>query len=219
MKLILSWPHDRHAELARTRWETAGKRAGILKGAAASFVVKNVSPTYEYYNPFEKDALYKRLAACGKNHKAVLQFVRTFGLLRQGHHGPLREQPLCAIFEEIKALKSVVDAVDRRDWGALEPWLNSDVTRRTLKVAATFRWDSASLGPSLFFEPMGLISAIYLQLFQDVTNGAQLKLCARPGCGEWFKYGSGTGRRETAEYCDPRCQKAHAYQRQKEGVE
>lgn len=40
-----------------------------------------------------------------------------------------------------------------------------------------------------------------------------VKLCKRPDCGEWFAYGPGTKHRETAVYCSPKCQKAHAYER------
>lgn len=38
-----------------------------------------------------------------------------------------------------------------------------------------------------------------------------LRLCKRPGCGEWFWYGGGTGRRKTAIFCTPKCQKAYYY--------
>ncbi len=47
------------------------------------------------------------------------------------------------------------------------------------------------------------------------TGGKQYKRCLRPGCGEYFYYGSKTRKRSTALYCTDTCQKAHAYMKVK----
>jgi len=78
-------------------------------------------------------------------------------------------------------------------------------------VSAIFHHSPGQPQPRLFFQPRDLLGAAYLQLMQDAAQGAILRLCARPGCGEWFYYGPGTKHRETALYHSPRCQKAHAY--------
>jgi hypothetical protein len=69
--------------------------------------------------------------------------------------------------------------------------------------------------PHLEFRPRTLIGFIKAQLIQDFTTGAQYKLCKRPGCGEYFYFGPGTRKRNTAEYCSRKCQGAHAYEKRK----
>jgi hypothetical protein len=58
---------------------------------------------------------------------------------------------------------------------------------------------------------------MYLQLLQDATTSAQLKKCARPGCGNWWKYGAGTDRRSRGQYCSAACQAAMAHVRRHGG--
>ena len=70
--------------------------------------------------------------------------------------------------------------------------------------------------PQLEFRPRTLVGFIYAQLIQDYTGGIHYKRCIRPGCGEFFYYGPTTRKRSTALYCNPTCQKAHAYQKLKE---
>ena len=66
--------------------------------------------------------------------------------------------------------------------------------------------------PQLGLRADQFYSFIFAQLIQDYTSGAQYKLCIRPGCGKYFYYGSGTGKRNTSSYCTDTCQKSHYYQ-------
>jgi hypothetical protein len=164
---------------------------------------------------FRIEGLYRRFAVADRPEtyvprkparEGVLDFVRTYGLLRNS-----REEQLWFIRDEMKAMRSVIDAADRHDWDALDGWLRKDETRRAIGVSATFYNAPGQERPDVFFKPRDLISAMYLQLLQDVTDGTELRKCARPGCLEWFTFGAGTGRRKTKLYCGPSCQKAHAY--------
>ena len=65
---------------------------------------------------------------------------------------------------------------------------------------------------SMYLTPEDLLSCIWVQFLQAVTNDAQLKQCAE--CPTWFSFGKGTGRRRSAHYCSDRCRKA-AHERRK----
>jgi hypothetical protein len=234
MKMSLRWPYDPGAEIIT---EQPAKRATRGSGEALGFaarmrrqapvqraVLDSDEPVVSvrwrpavrplFYDCFEKrtEALYRQLADCPETPEGVLDFVRKFGLLHN-----LTREPVDRICHEIKVMRSAVDAADRRDWPALGSWLDQSENRRALGVEATFAHEPDDPRPSLFFRPRDLISAMYLQLLQDATTSAQLKKCARPGCGRWFKYGAGTKRRSTAEYCEPACQAAHAHVRRHGG--
>jgi hypothetical protein len=66
--------------------------------------------------------------------------------------------------------------------------------------------------PSLCIVPDDLDSALWLQFAQAVSNNTHLQRCSI--CPAWFTYGTGTGRRKSAQYCSPKCSKA-AYRRRK----
>ncbi|MBT3787136.1 MAG: hypothetical protein HOF94_02070 [Alphaproteobacteria bacterium] len=63
--------------------------------------------------------------------------------------------------------------------------------------------------PVMYLSPENLQSCIWIQFLQAVTNDTQLKQCA--ACPTWFSYGTGTGRRRSAQYCSDSCRKvSHA---------
>ena len=161
-----------------------------------------------FYDPMEVPALYERLAGSKPTEAGVLAFVSKFGFLRGS-----KSESVKSICDEIKVLRGLIAAKESHDWKSLQSWMigNSKVTRLHPK----FEQSKDGKPPQLFFAPSTLRDAIYLQFFQDISTSSNLRLCKRPGCGEWFTFGPGTGRRETAEYCSPKCQKAHAYDKSK----
>ena len=52
--------------------------------------------------------------------------------------------------------------------------------------------------PSLCVVPRDLDAALWLQFAQAVSNNTQLQRCSV--CPAWFTYGTGTGRRKSAQY-------------------
>jgi hypothetical protein len=160
-----------------------------------------------FYDPFAMPGLLARLASC-RTVSDVLEFVNHYGFLREQKDA----YSLRFFHYEVKVARSVVEAKRLGRWHVLYNWMREN--------SHTIRLNPVLLEadpPELFFQPTTLSDAAYLQFFEEVATRTQLKLCARPGCGEWFKYGPGTSHRNTAQYCSPRCQKAHAYVKLKEG--
>jgi hypothetical protein len=189
MKMSLIWPRDCEGYRIGGRWRT----------------VVGLSDRTRAYDALAIDGLYRRLADMLATDAGVLAFARTYGLLTDG---------LDTVDDFLNARKVVRWLIARRekgDWPEIVRWFHKNHKAIRLTAAPDYH-----APPELFFKPMALIDAIYLQFFMDISSGAQLRLCKRPGCGNWFKYGPGTGHRETAEYCSPKCQKAHAYSKTKE---
>jgi hypothetical protein len=147
-------------------------------------------------------AIYHQLADCEANERGALHFVTKYGLLRSQEREPLND-----ICNTIRVVRSLLKARDAGDLDRLSKWM--DENRKALRLHPDFQHGA------LFFAPSSLFDAIFLQLFQDTASGAKIRLCARPACGEWFYYGPGTAHRSTAEYCTPKCQKAHTYDKSK----
>jgi hypothetical protein len=149
--------------------------------------------------------------------QGILDFVTRFGFLGKPRD---RSETLDSIIHEIRALRSVIEAAGLvgdhpADWGSLRAWIeeNKRAVRLSPELVDAVGRDRLELS----FGPSDLRSAIYLQLLQDVTRSKTFKICANPSCPNWFYYGPGTDHRKTAEYCSPKCQKAHAYLQTKRG--
>jgi hypothetical protein len=211
-EMTLTWPRHQDAALKEEVPTRSGSVKTVLSETGPVAWIENAGKA-ELYDCLKVPGLYRRLASCPETVNGVLGFVRTFGLLRKG-----RRERMEDIWHEIRAIRSVVRASDHKDWAALDKWLHENQQSRAVSLSATLHYERGHNGPTLLFQPQDLISAGYLQLYQDVAKGAQMKQCVRPGCGEWFYYGAGTDHRETARYCSPKCQKAHAYSRTKETV-
>jgi len=209
-EMTLMWPRHQEAKLLEEAPKRGRSVATVLDMATPRTWVE-VSGRVEHYDCLRVPALYKQVAQCPQTARGVLEFVRVFGFLRK------RREAVDDICHEIQAMRSVVRLADRKDWAGLEAWLLQNQQSRAISLAATLHYERGHKGPTLLFQPRDLISAAYLQLYQDAAKGAQMRQCANPGCGEWFYYGPGTKpeKRETARYHSPACQKAHAYRRTK----
>jgi hypothetical protein len=167
---------------------------------------RKVSPPYD---AMKTEGLYRHLEKV-RDENGALEFANKFGLLRDGNEESIDDFILHADWVRV-----LVKAKEERDWVPFERFLvlNREVVRLNPEFQLTTVRVNGRKTDELefFFRPASLLSAIYIQLFEDFTTGAELRLCKRPGCGSWFKFGPGTGRRNTALYCSPRCQKAHAY--------
>ena len=141
------------------------------------------------------------LALTPPTPEGALSFVCRYGFL-QGQDW----EDIDAICHEIVVVNFLLEHAADRD--VLARWLDENANVMRLIPTMT--------KGGLFFQPVSLRSGIYLQFFEDLETGAGLRLCKRPGCGRWFKYGPGTGKRNTAQHCSRRCEKAHSYARSKE---
>jgi hypothetical protein len=157
----------------------------------------------------EIEGLYRRLASCRSTEKGALDFVRRFGFLK----GDCSES-VNFICEQIRDFRHLISLKQSQKWESLRRFLKRN--REFISVNLELLVGDP---PEVFFQPPTLLDAIYFQFFEDLSSGANLRLCKRPGCREWFKYGPGTLHRNTAQYCSPKCQNAHKYAKRKEGAQ
>ena len=155
------------------------------------------------------DAIYEQLANCEPNEAGILTFVNKYGLLWSRGKREEVEKFLTARRE----LKKLLVAKKRDDWDAASKWIEARPKAILLSAGIGY---SKTDRPQLEFRPQNLIGLIVSRLIQDWSSGVKYEFCKRPGCGEYFYYGSGTDKRETADYCSPKCQNAHAYAKRKE---
>ena len=178
------------------------------------FIVRN-GGRHRESAPLGCDGLWKQLAGC-RTPTHVLEFVSRWGFLQKAK---AKEEPIGIALARAEWLRTISDEADRGEW--------SEIARQLAHRAAgpfgaigqmgvTFEYAEGMERPELQFRPRSLDAAICVQALMDISGNAKLRKCVNPACPEWFKYGPGTAHRETAMYCAPKCQKAHAYAKSKE---
>jgi hypothetical protein len=184
----------------------------------------------KYYptKPLEVPALYRVFAKCKRTYAGVLGFVKTYGMLGSSR---AKSETVCYLpggrtklyggyFEAIDNLRSLVRAIEARDWPTLSTWL-ADLDNHPggggLGRMGLLLCESDNGQREIRLRPSSLGSALQVQAIADATIGAEHRKCKCPGCLNYFRIGrSGGGLRRGAEYCSPKCQKAHAYMQRKE---
>ena len=209
-QLTLNWPVGRYKIETELPSPSPPKISTILSEVGnreQKWIVREgaAKPTLAH----KPDAIYEQLANCEKSEDGILTFVNKFGLLYNRDKKEKVETFLTARSE----LKKLLVAKKRDDWGAASKWIEKHP--KAIRLNAGIGYSNTDR-PQLEFRPQNLMGLIVAQLIQDWSNGAKYKFCTRPGCGEYFYFGSGTDHRETAEYCSPKCQNAHAYAKRKE---
>jgi hypothetical protein len=173
----------------------------------------------ESYNPLKIDGLYRRLADSKLTPEAAIEFTNRYGFLTDTREiYRLKDKPPYLLLEifyaTVPKYRQLVKLIDKRKWNAIVRQINAFAGFGAMRVGAEI--DNDTNLPTLRFSPNSLLSVMDLQIILDVTGGVQLRKCEF--CPNWFKFGPGTGKRETAVYCSPRCQKAHQYQKKKEAM-
>jgi hypothetical protein len=203
-KLSLPWPVDREGY----RIEKVGGGRTIAE-PSHTLIVRNGGPL-DFIDVMKIDGLYHRLADCPATAEGALSFVRRYGFLRRGDGDSENHDD---ITHTIRVVRSLLKIKEAGNWERLHLWVINNPKIGLLRPELL-----AGEPPELFFRPVTLHDAIYLQFLGDLTASANLRKCKRPGCGEWFNYGPGTQHRNTALYCSPKCQNADKYMKRKEGA-
>ena len=205
-KMSLHWPVDLLGYEIRP-CEDVG--TSFLTGDAGP-VIAGKGGDVGRYDCLQKDGLYERLAACPTSEEGILKFVNEYGLLTDD-----KISLVGGFRNSVEVINQLLWAKRTRKWEMLRDWMKENSAAIQLHPVLL-----EGETPQLFFRPARLKDAIYLQFFEDLSSGAELKRCEREGCSEWFKYGPGSDppRRRTAQFCSPKCQKAHEYVRKKERV-
>ena len=193
------------------------------------------------FQPLERGAPpYLDFAACEDSTEKALNFGTKFGCPASGQeharsnaYYPLKEFQQAAGY--MAAAVALWEQAKRdRDFGrlirsfndtfaALPRWVRFEVTgygeelfipptAGPPKLMVALRPNrERQKEPQLFIQPEHLLAAMWLQFAQAVTLNPQLESCNV--CGSWFSYGTGTGRRKSAQYCSDKCRKASSRRR------
>ena len=144
--------------------------------------------------------------------RSYLAFADRFGLLYRGD-----EEAVFDWKDQIKDMKSSVEAWRRGDIATVCGIFNDHGLRSWTRTHLNLEPPAVpGEKPRLRFRPYDLSAALWIQFAEAVAADLQIRRCGFPTCGTPFAYGPGTGRRSTALYCSPKCQKAHKYQLQLE---
>ena len=170
------------------------------------------------YRPLDNHpALFREFAETAENPEAILGFANKFGLLT---HPPEDESSDHFGMTDLSTWYGIIWEMK----GVIAEWelgrRQGDVVQ-TIESFSSLEWSwfdqmplvevrlSASadpVRPFLSLVPSTLMAAMWIQFAQAVASGIQLRRCAV--CPTWFVFGTGTGRRNSANYCSDRCRKA-----------
>ena len=159
--------------------------------------------------------LFRQFADTPQTPKGVLGFANLFGLLfPDGAFEKEQDgsEELQYWFEHIRAFQRAVSFKEEGYWRSASDQFEVEVSKN---VSVGLVKTDEQQRPQLVMRPGSLVAAMWLQYGHWVSlPNLILRRCAY--CPNWFAYGPGTGRRETAIYCSPKCQKAHQYAKMKE---
>jgi hypothetical protein len=154
---------------------------------------------FEHYQPLiVTDSLFNIFANTATTAQGVLEFVQRFGPLTwNGWFAEEGEDVNLAISDasHMRQLLSYVSGAQRREHLPFSP---HQATRLSFMQAQVI-WDPAMKAPKWEIRPSSLLDALWLQLGQALTSGAQIHQCHH--CGKWFETGRGAGRRLDAKFC------------------
>lgn len=157
---------------------------------------------WDTYDPFMLPALFRTFAAAKADHEGMARFVAHHGSPFDMYHASV---DLDAMLEAQGAINLVlweyekkrdpdllIGGLNRRQWGDVQPW-------------AVMERDNVQL----YLRPSSLLDAMWLQLALHAADQTGMRQCANHGCGKWFAFGSGTGRRNTSRFCSDACRVAN----------
>jgi hypothetical protein len=128
---------------------------------------------------------------------AILGFARKYGLLFAGDEMPIRDFIYTAKY--MSAFASGVDSENRHV--ARDVFNDRVLPRMTVRLVGAASGEPTAIW-KLEVEPTDLISAAWLQMAAELTDGKRLKKCEAPDCLEWFPD------RRNKKFCNNRCKMA-----------
>lgn len=204
-------------------WKRCPDGYDIIKRDGDSFVASR-SSRIEAYKPWEvgveRGVAFMAFAKSPKSKAAILKLADAYGLLHFDKASTVVGKWAGAI-EVLGEWQAAIGGLKT----AVRAW-EAGKTEQVKKIAndlGILAETNVSLiddpsnpdGLALRLQPRDLYSALWFQFAESAAAGSKIRRCAFPTCGKPFAYGTGTGRRETAQYCSPKCRKAHEYARRK----
>ena len=158
----------------------------------------NKPEDFQLFRPLASDLLFKIYANLAKTPNGVLEFVSRFGSLTYEGWDPTKGEPVTSVMRDADHMRQVLgfwdgDQKQQRLFGP------PPTTGPGSSLDAMVIWDPAAKALKWELRPKSLLDALWLQLGQSLTTGAQIRQCEH--CGDWFEVGLGTGRRLDAKFC------------------
>jgi hypothetical protein len=154
---------------------------------------------FQHSQPLSKtDSLFKIFANIATTPQGVLDFVQRFGPLTEGGWDPKIGEDVNLVISNADHMRQLLRYSSGNQKGLGLPLSRHQATRSS-SIDAQVIWDSATKSPKWELRPRTLLDALWLQLGQALTAGAQIRQCEH--CGDWFEAGRGTGRRLDAKFC------------------
>lgn len=178
-----------------------GRKPTILaeKIGAEHDIVKGNGGKPQAYRPFANGpAVYKEFIEL-RDKASILDFAGRFGLLekREG------SERLDYWQESIKGMR---ESVRFAESGKADKFVSQWNRRSPARLAIEFDPIVTDGKPTLRIVPMTLLDGLWLQVAQSLASSTSLRQCIQ--CQSWFVFGTGTGRRKSADYCSDKCRKA-----------
>jgi hypothetical protein len=177
---------------------------------SATLLICRKGGEFREIKPLETAALYKRIARARPSPDDALAFVNQFGIPSKLNSD---EYAFDDFYRLSYSLNRAITAIETEDWRLIQGYDFADdllggAGRSQLQFV---RGKDGAPIPIQY--PESLAAAIWIQLSQDLVDGNQHIECER--CGQWFRVGTGTGRRRTAKFCNTRCRQNAFYDRKK----
>jgi hypothetical protein len=154
---------------------------------------------FQHSQPLSKtDSLFKIFANIATTPQGVLDFVQRFGPLTESGWDPKIGEDVNLVISNADHMRQLLRYSSGNQKGLGLPLSRHQATRSS-SIDAQVIWDSATKSPKWELRPRTLLDALWLQLGQALTAGAQIRQCEH--CGDWFEAGRGTGRRLDAKFC------------------
>jgi hypothetical protein len=160
------------------------------------------------------DLLFKIFANTATTPEGALDFVQRFGPLTNGGWGSQGED-VNIVMHQAEKMRRVLTAWFGKQKPSVIPRVipsrrspiafsrplvvNRYDTGPSIRLEAKVVCDPLTKALKWELRPNSLLDALWLQLGQKLTAGAQIRQCEH--CGDWFKAGQGTGRRLDAKFC------------------
>lgn len=160
------------------------------------------------------DSLFRIFARMATTPEGVLDFVQRYGPLTWAGWDATKGEQVALVIQHARHMSQILKSQAGK-WK--RPGFPEDVrvAGTPSSVDAWVIWDRTAKEFKWSLRPKTLLDALWLQLGQWLTLGAQI--CACQHCGEWFEAGRGTGRRSDAKFCSDEHKIAfHSLKRSKE---
>jgi hypothetical protein len=150
------------------------------------------------YRPLDTiDTLFRVFANTAKSATGVLDFVQRYGPLTLEGLDQKKGETVDQLLVHAETMRDALSYAGGDK--SLQALLVGSQVNPLANIKVALVMDPTTSGPKLQLSPSTLLDALWLQLGQQMSGGANIRRCLQ--CGEWFENGPGAGRRLDAKFC------------------